>query len=318
MAALPCAWPAGLANKCLSVAASAPQRPNIQKACRAGAFKVMAASEIPMRRVGNLDVPAILIGMWQVSGGHGQIDRNRAVAEMFNYVDAGFTCFDMADHYGPAEDLYGEFRRQFAAKYGEGALANVHGLTKWVPPPGDMSLPVVEKNIDISRRRMGVQSLDMLQFHWWDYNDRRYLDAMKSLAQLQSAGKVQLVALTNFDTTHVKRIGEAGIKLASNQVSYSIVDTRPEKRMVEYCLQNDIKLLCYGTLLGGLLSDKWLGQPEPLTRRELSTSSLGKYKRFVDQWGSWGLFQELLQLVHCCCAHGENNRRELLAAATAL
>ena len=47
--------------------------------------------------------------MWQVSGAHGAIDPARAVEEMFTYHDAGFTSWDLADHYGPAEDLIGEF-----------------------------------------------------------------------------------------------------------------------------------------------------------------------------------------------------------------
>ena len=52
-------------------------------------------------------------------------------------------------------------------------------------------------------------------------------------------------------------------------------------------------LLAYGTLLGGLLSEKYLGRPEP-PRAELNTASLQKYKRMIDAWGGWALFQELL------------------------
>ena len=63
--------------------------------------------------------------------------------------------------------------------------------------------------------------------------------------------------------------------------------------MVEFCTQHDIKLLAYGTLCGGLLSETYLGRPQP-TRTELNTASLGKYKQMIDAWGSWELFQELL------------------------
>ena len=52
-------------------------------------------------------------------------------------------------------------------------------------------------------------------------------------------------------------------------------------------------LLAYGTLLGGLLSEKYLGRPEP-GRSELDTASLRKYKNMIDAWGGWSLFQELL------------------------
>jgi aryl-alcohol dehydrogenase-like predicted oxidoreductase len=55
-------------------------------------------------------------------------------------------------------------------------------------------------------------------------------------------------------------------------------------------------LLSYGTLLGGLLSEKYLGRPEP-PRSELDTASLRKYKNMIDAWGGWRLFQELLAVL---------------------
>ena len=63
----------------------------------------------------DLGICRILNGMWQVSGAHGHIDPARAVEEMFSYHDAGFTTWDLADHYGPAEDFIGAFRRRFAS-----------------------------------------------------------------------------------------------------------------------------------------------------------------------------------------------------------
>ncbi|CAF0790130.1 unnamed protein product [Rotaria sordida] len=70
----------------------------------------------------DINICRILNGMWQVSGGHGRIDPTAAIQEMFRYVDAGFTTWDLADHYGPAEDLMGEFRRQLLATRGKEAL----------------------------------------------------------------------------------------------------------------------------------------------------------------------------------------------------
>ena len=81
--------------------------------------------------------------------------------------------------------------------------------------------------------------------------------------------------------------------MVSNQVQYSLIDRRPEVRMIQFCQEHDIQLLAYGTLCGGLLSEKYLGQPEP-GRGALNTASLLKYKQMVDAWGGWDLFQELL------------------------
>lgn len=250
-----------------------------------------AAAYLPL--AGDLRVCRILNGMWQVSGAHGPIDPARAVDWMFRYHDAGFTTWDLADHYGPAEDFIGAFRRRFAAERGAARLREIQAFTKWVPHPGAMTRAVVEDAVGVSLGRMGVDRLDLLQFHWWDYQDPRYLDALKHLADLREAGKIRHLALTNFDTERLGIIADHGIKIVSNQVQYSLVDRRPAARMAAWCREHGVGLLAYGTVLGGLCSEHWLGRPEP-GRGDLATASLQKYKQMIDAWGGWALFQELL------------------------
>ena len=244
----------------------------------------------------DLNICRILNGMWQVSGAHGPIDRKAAIEDMFSYVDAGFTTWDLADHYGPAEDFVGEFRRQLTASRGMEAPVGLQAFTKWVPRPGSMTRRLVEENVGVSLRRMDVETIDLLQFHWWDYHDTNYLDALVYLSELKEEGKIRHLGLTNFDTEHLKIIVDHGINVVSNQVQYSIVDRRPEVRMVQFCQENGIQLLAYGSLCGGLLSSRYLGLPEPHPN-ELNTASLRKYKQMVDAWGGWDLFQELLEVV---------------------
>ncbi|MBV9014051.1 MAG: aldo/keto reductase [Alphaproteobacteria bacterium] len=241
----------------------------------------------------DLGICRVLNGMWQVSGAHGRIDPERAVEAMFRYHDAGFSTWDLADHYGPAEDLIGRFRQRFAAERGAERLSEVQAFTKWVPYPGPMTRPIVEQAIEVSLRRMQVDRLDLLQFHWWDYGDRRYLDALKHLADLRDDGQIRHLALTNFDTEHLATICENGIKIVSNQVQYSLVDRRPGAKMAAFCEQHGIELLTYGTVLGGLLSERYVGRAEP-GRGDLVTASLQKYKNMIDAWGGWALFRELL------------------------
>ena len=241
----------------------------------------------------DLSICRILNGMWQVAGAHGSIEPARAVAEMFAYHDAGFTTWDLADHYGPAEEFIGEFRREFARRHGAQRLSEIQAFTKWVPRPGRITRRMVDDAIGRSLSRMGVECLDLLQFHWWDYDDASYLDALKHLADLRREGKIRYLALTNFDTERLRIITDAGIRIVSNQVQYSLVDRRPEAAMAALCRDHGITLLTYGTVLGGLLSEKYLGRPKP-HRGELNTASLQKYSEMIDAWGGWALFQELL------------------------
>ena len=239
----------------------------------------------------NLEINRILNGMWQIAGAHGQIESESAVSDMEKYHEAGFTTWDLADIYGPAESLIGEFRRKVGKK------EKFQALTKFVPNPGPMSNSIVTHYIEQSLKKMDTDCIDLLQFHWWDYNDTSYLDALHYLSKLQNEGKIKYLGLTNFDTKRVKIMIENNFHIVSNQVQYSILDNRVEKLMAPFFEKHNIKILSYGTLLGGFFSEKYLDVDEP-HRGDLTTASLQKYKNMIDVWGGWQLFQELLHVLN--------------------
>ena len=242
----------------------------------------------------NFKTCRVINGMWQVSGTHGYIYKNDAIKSMNSHLDNGFTTWDLADHYGPAEDFVKIFREQWNKELKEISIDDMKFFTKWVPRPQKITRELVNKAINISRKRMGMETLDMLQFHWWDYQDRNYLKAIAFLEDLRNDGIIKTLGLTNFDTIHTEEFLQMGIKIVSNQVQYSLIDRRPELLMAPLCRKYNVKLLAYGTLCGGLLSERYLNQPEPLGD-QLYTASLYKYKNMIDRWGDWELFQELLQ-----------------------
>jgi aryl-alcohol dehydrogenase-like predicted oxidoreductase len=244
----------------------------------------------------DLSTGRIINGMWQVSGSHGTIVPQKAIAAMISYFDAGLTTWDLADHYGPAEDFVGALRRKILADRGEAAANQIKALTKWVPRPGVMSPTTVANSVKVAMRRMQVSTIDLMQFHWWDYNDDRYLDALKNLADLQAAGKIKHLGLTNFDPKHLQIVLDAGIPIVSNQVQFSLIDSRPAISMTQLCQERGVKLFAYGTLCGGMLSEKYLGQAN-MGRFQLNTASLRKYKNMIEAWGGWPLFQELLAVL---------------------
>ncbi|MFM8659285.1 MAG: aldo/keto reductase, partial [Candidatus Nitrosotenuis sp.] len=213
---------------------------------------------------------------------------NKAISEMTQYHNSGLYTWDMADIYGPAEEFFGRF-----CKNAPGSV----GLTKFVPNPGPMSKNFVERAIKNSILRMNVDSLDLVQFHWWDYDDSIYLDALQHLTALKDEKKIKHIGLTNFDTARMQIMLDNGYTITSNQVQYSVIDQRPQVEMEKFCKKNNIHLLTYGTLGGGLLSEKFLDASEP-TRIDLNTYSLQKYSNMVDAWGGWKLFQKLLKALN--------------------
>jgi len=239
----------------------------------------------------NFSISRIVTGLWQVADierGGKELDREAASSAMLEYARAGFDTFDMADHYGSAELITGRFLER-AAGFERRPVA----FTKWCPTPGPMTAEVVREGVERSRKRLGVETIDLLQFHWWSFEHPAYLDAMKHLDVLRREGVIKHLGVTNFDTAHLRVLVKHGIPVVTNQVSFSLLDRRAAGEMSAFCLNHGVRLLAYGTLAGGLMSERWLGRPEP-GADEIADWSKSKYKRFVDAAGGWGVLQSLL------------------------
>ncbi len=236
-------------------------------------------------------ISRLIKGGWQLAGGHGKTDSEAAIADMAAYAEAGVTTFDCADIYTGVEELIGAFRATLPRE--RQAAIKVH--TKFVP---DLDLlPVIDdaavtRLIDRSRHRLRQDRLDLVQFHWWDYARPRWLDVARQLAALQAQGAIDLLGGTNFDAAHAAAMDAAGVRLASMQVQYSLLDDRPRGPLAAVCARTGMRLLCYGTLAGGFLGERWLGAAEPAG--ELENRSLVKYKLVIDDAGGWDWFQALL------------------------
>lgn len=241
-------------------------------------------------------ISRVIKGGWQLAGGHGTIDEKQAVEDMRSFVEAGITTFDCADIYTGVEELIGKFIKKYNSAFKSGALSPMQIHTKYVPDLNQ--LPTLTKSyteavIDRSLKRLNVDRLDLVQFHWWDYSIKRYVEVAQHLLELKNAGKIAHIGVTNFDAQHLKEILDAGIKVISNQVQYSIIDYRPEKNLLPLCREYSISLLCYGTLAGGFFSERYLQSIE--IQEPLANRSLTKYKLIIDDFGGFNLFQELLQ-----------------------
>ncbi len=264
---------------------------------------------------GNYEISRVIRGGWQLAGGHGAISANDAIDDMVAFADAGITTFDCADIYTGVEELIGRFRLRYRDLRGQDALDRVRVHTKFVPDLEVLpriSKAYVERAIDISLKRLNLDCLDLVQFHWWDYDAPKWLETAQWLLELQNAGKISRVSGTNFDTDHVRAIIQSGVPLTSIQLQYSLLDRRPEKQMVALAADRDFSFLCYGTVAGGFLSDRWLGEPEP--DDPLENRSLTKYKLIIDDFGGWDLFQHLLANLR---AIADRHRTDIATVASA-
>lgn len=238
-------------------------------------------------------ISRLVKGGWHLAGGHGEIDASQATRDMARFVEAGITTFDCADIYTGVEELIGRFRREHPA-----LARQVRVHTKFVPDLdalAQVDARYVEEIIDRSLRRLGQERLDLVQFHWWDYAVPRYVEVALQLERLRRAGKIDRIGVTNFGTAQLREMLEAGVPVFAHQLQYSLLDDRPEHGMVELCRERGIALLCYGTVAGGFLSERWLDAPEPAA--PLANRSLTKYKLIIDEFGGWAAFQSLLGVL---------------------
>ena len=122
-----------------------------------------------------------------------------------------------------------------------------------------------------------------------------WLDALHELNRLREEGLIAEIGVTNFDTAHLQVAFSDGVPLLTNQVSFSLVDRRAAGALTAFSATSGVRLLAYGTLCGGFLSERWLDQPEPAS---VSDWSKMKYKRFIDVAGGWDTFQGILRAAN--------------------
>ncbi len=238
----------------------------------------------------------LITGLWQVADlerGGKTLDRQSAATQLEAYVNGGFTCFDMADHYGSAE-LIAATARQNLLQQNHSAYPALKLYTKWCPQPHQHSFADVHRGISERLERLGMDSLDLLQLHWWSFEHPGYIDVMDHLMTLKQQGLIKHIGLTNFDTDHLAVLLSCGHEILTNQVCLSVLDRRGLSDMSDLCRAHDIGLLAYGTLAGGFLSERWLDKPEP---DQISDWSKMKYHRFIKTVGGWQSFQELMRTL---------------------
>lgn len=184
----------------------------------------------------------------------------------------------------------GEFRRSLS----DGDQIQIH--TKFVPNKqtlGQLNDRKIDAAIDLSRKKLGVDRLDLVQFHWWDYDVPGLERMYERLLFAKSTGKIRLLGVTNFNTRQLQRLIERDPSIVSVQTQFSLVDRRPEKVLSPFCVKNNVRMLSYGVLAGGFFSENHLGRPLPGGMNR----SQQKYRLIIEDAGGWEEFQKLLVLL---------------------
>ena len=249
-------------------------------------------------------ISRIAKGNWQIADDHSgqKPDLETAVNDMFAFAEAGVTTFVCGDIYPGVEKRIGTFLARYRKRHGRDAAEHIKVLTTYVPyfleeeSLRNHSKKDCETIVDRSLQRLRQERLDLVQMHWWNYDIPGHVEMALALQELQRAGKIDQIGATNFDVPRMQEMFDAGVEIVAHTVQYSVLDRRPENGMVALCAEKDCQLIAYGAVGGGLISEKWLGIPDP-GKPALENVSLDKYYRIVNDFGGWSLFQELLQTL---------------------
>lgn len=226
------------------------------------------------RQLGESGVSASVVtfGAWAIGGWMwGGSERSDAMAAIRASYEEGVTSIDTAAVYGQglSEEIVGEALKgiprekvQIMTKFG----------MRWDLARGDFAFKSQDndgrplsiykysgkesiiKECEDSLRRLRTDYIDLYQQHWPDVTTP-IAETMEALAELQKAGKIRAAGVSNYDVGQMKE-AEKTIRLASDQVPYSMVRRDIEKELVPFCIERKKAILAYSPLQRGLLSGK--------------------------------------------------------------
>lgn len=218
-----------------------------------------------------LDAVQMGIGNWAWGdfmfwSNRGQYSEADARAAFDAAVAAGIELVDTAEMYGfgRSERLLGQFMRESGHR--------VKVATKFMPYPWRLSKGSLLRALRGSLRRLGVEQVDLYQIHW--PNPPLPIETwVEGLADAVEAGLAREVGVSNFNVAQMRRAHEVlarrGLRLASNQVEYSLLHRAPERNgLLAACRELGVRLIAYSPLAQGLLTGKYTpDSPPPGLRR---------------------------------------------------
>ncbi len=220
----------------------------------------------------DLRVSAITFGAWAAGGWMwGGTERQDAVDAIRASYEQGVTSIDTAPIYGQgtSEEIVGEAIRdlprdkvQILTKYGMrwDATQGEFGF-KSKDNAGDAidvykygGRESIIKECEDSLRRLGTDYIDLYQMHWPD-KTTPIAETMEAVLRLIEQGKVRQAGVSNYSVAQMQE-AERVLKLASNQVPFSMLNRDIEAELVPYCIENKKAILAYSPLERGLLTGK--------------------------------------------------------------
>ena len=178
-------------------------------------------------------VPELALGTWQYRGD---------VRALRAGIDLGATFIDTAEVYG-TEELVGQ---------AIGGIRQQIFLATKAAPRHFRQVDLI-RAAEGSLRRLKTDWIDLYQLHWPNYTVP-LAETMTGLERLVESGKICYIGLSNFSAEETGRAQSilSHTRVASNQVRYNLIDRTVEDELLPYCAQENVSLLAFSPLSGGI------------------------------------------------------------------
>lgn len=190
-------------------------------------------------------VSAIGFGAWPIGGGMGAVDEAAAIAAVRTALDSGITLIDTAQYYRSSEAVIGK-----ALKDGWRDKAFIATKVSF-----DFTRAGIASALDDSLRALGVDAVDLYQVHTYDPSVPQ-AETMGMLAELQRAGKVKAIGVSNYDPSQMQEAW-AVTPYAANQIAYNMIDRQVEAEDIPWCEAQGVGVLAHSVLAKGALSGRY-------------------------------------------------------------
>jgi aryl-alcohol dehydrogenase-like predicted oxidoreductase len=114
----------------------------------------------------------------------------------------------------------------------------------------------IRHECEASLRRLGVERIDLYQFHWPDETGTRVEDSWSTLLRLKEEGKVRAIGVSNFDVSLLRRC-EAIHHVDSLQPPFSLIRRDAGEREIPWCAEHRTGVICYSPMQSGILTESF-------------------------------------------------------------
>jgi aryl-alcohol dehydrogenase-like predicted oxidoreductase len=227
-----------------------------------------------------LEISRIGFGAWAIGGswewGWGDQDDKQSIAAIHKALEMGINWIDTAAIYGHG--------------HSEEVISKALSQTDYTPLiftkcglvwnkskeiSNVLKRDSVEKEVDASLKRLGIDTIDLYQIHWPN-PDEDIEEAYEAMAEMQKKGKIRYLGVSNFSVKQMQRV-EKITQITSNQPPYSLAFPEAEDEILPYCLTHNIGVINYSPMASGLLSGK-------MTRERINSLPADDWRRRSDNF----------------------------------